>query len=59
MDLEKRKKIYAQAQQFIHDEGHMVVPYHMNYVTAMRSNVKGYVVHPLRYCDFRWTYLEG
>jgi peptide/nickel transport system substrate-binding protein len=59
VDLEKRKKIYAQAQQFIHDEGHMVVGYHMNYVTAMRSNVKGYVVHPLRYCDFRWTYLEG
>jgi peptide/nickel transport system substrate-binding protein len=59
VDMEKRKKIYAQAQQFIHDEGHMVVPYHMNYVTAMRSNVKGYVVHPLRYCDFRWTYLEG
>ncbi len=59
VDLEKRKQIYAQAQQFIHDEGHMVVGYHMNYVTAMRSNVKGYVVHPLRYCDFRWTYLEG
>jgi peptide/nickel transport system substrate-binding protein len=59
VDVEKRKKVYAQAQQFIHDEGHMVVPYHMNYVTAMRSNVKGYVVHPLRYCDFRWTYLEG
>ena len=59
VDMEKRKRIYAQAQQFIHDEGHMVVAYHMNYVTAMRSNVKGYVVHPLRYCDFRWTYLEG
>ena len=59
VDMEKRKKVYAQAQQFIHDEGHMVVAYHMNYVTAMRSNVKGYVVHPLRYCDFRWTYLEG
>ena len=37
----------------------MAVGYHMNYVTAMRSNVKGYIVHPLRYCDFRWTYLEG
>ena len=24
VDMEKRKKIYAQAQQFIHDEGHMV-----------------------------------
>ena len=59
VDMEKRKRIYAQAQQFIHDEGHMVVAYHMNYATAMRSNVKGYVVHPLRYCDFRWTYLEG
>jgi peptide/nickel transport system substrate-binding protein len=59
VDMEKRKRIYAQAQQFIHDEGHMVVGYHMNYVTAMRSNVKGYIVHPLRYCDFRWTYLEG
>jgi peptide/nickel transport system substrate-binding protein len=59
VDLERRKKLYAQAQQVIHDQGHMVVPYHMNYVTAMRSQVKGYIVHPLRYCDFRWTHLEG
>ena len=58
-DLRKRKEIYAQAQQLISEEGHMVIAYHSNYVTAMSRKVKGYVVHPLRYADFRWTYLES
>lgn len=59
VDLEKRKKSYAEAQQLIHDQGYVIVPYHMNYVTAMRKTVKGYKVHPLRFCDFRQTYLDA
>ena len=55
----KRKEVYAQAQQVISRRGAHGVVYHTNYITAMRSNVKGYIVHPLRYCDFRWTYLEA
>jgi peptide/nickel transport system substrate-binding protein len=58
-DVRKRKDAYAQAQQSIHDDGHMVVAYHSNYVTAMRANIRGLVVHPLRYWDFRETYLEA
>ncbi len=58
-DARKRKEIYAQAQQLISDEGHYVIAYHSNYVSAMRANVRGYIVHPLRYWDSRWTYLEG
>ena len=41
VDMEKRKEIYAEAQQFIHDEGHMVVAYHMNYVTRDAEQREG------------------
>ncbi len=59
-DPRKRKEAYAQAEQLISDEGHMVIAYHSNYVTAMRNTVKGYVVNPLKILiDFRWTYLEA
>jgi hypothetical protein len=37
----------------------MMIAYHSNYVTALRSNVKGYAVNPIKnYVDHRWTYLE-
>ena len=58
-NVEKRKGIYAKLQQLLHDDGYMAVPYHSNYVTAMRRKVQGQTVHPLRYWDFRWTYLEA
>lgn len=58
-DFRKRKDIYARAQQSISEEGHMLVAYHSNYVSAMRRAVRGYTVHPLRWSDFRWTYLEA
>jgi len=58
-DLGKRKEAYAQAQQLCSDEGHVLVTYHSNYISAMRKRVQGYVPHPLRYVDLRWTYLEA
>jgi peptide/nickel transport system substrate-binding protein len=59
-DPRKRKELYAQAQQLIADEGHLVIAYHSNYVTAMRNTVKGYIVNPLKiFIDLRWTYLEA
>jgi peptide/nickel transport system substrate-binding protein len=58
-NLEKRRQIYARAQQLISDEGYMVIPYHANYVTAMRREVKGFTVSPVKASDFRWTYLEA
>ena len=59
IDAQKRKDIYARALQLIHSDGYMVVAYHSSFVTAMRKNVKGQVVHPLRFWDSRWTYLEA
>jgi peptide/nickel transport system substrate-binding protein len=57
-DPGKRKEAYAEAQRVISDEGHMAIAYHTQYVSATRGAVKGYTLHPLRYADFRWTYLE-
>lgn len=56
-DPQKRKEIYARALQLIHTDGYMVVASHSNFVTAMRRNVKGQLVHPLRLWDSRTTYL--
>lgn len=58
-DTPKRKEAYAEAQKVISDEGHYAVVYHTQYTSAMRSNVKGYTLHPLRWCDFRNAYLEA
>jgi len=58
-DPAKRKEIYAEVQKVISDEGHYAVAYHTQYVSAMRSTVKGYSLHPLRWCEFRNAYLEG
>jgi peptide/nickel transport system substrate-binding protein len=55
----KRKEIYAEVQRVISDEGHYAVTYFTQYVSAMRASVKGYTLHPLRWCDFRTTSLEG
>ena len=58
-DPGKRKEAYAEAQRVISDEGHYGVVYHTQYTSAMRANVKGYTLHPLRWCDFRNTFLEA
>jgi peptide/nickel transport system substrate-binding protein len=58
-DPGKRKEIYAEVQRVISDEGHYAVAYHTQYVSALRSTVKGYALHPLRWCDFRHSWLEG
>ena len=58
-DLRKRKSLYAQAQQIISEDANWVVAYHTNVVVATRRNVRDQLVHPLRYWDFRWTYLEA
>ena len=42
----------------ISDEGHYAVVYHSQYVSAMRTAVKGYTPHPIRWCDFRNAYLD-
>jgi len=58
-DIGKRKEAYAQAQRLISNEAQLGVGCFTQYVSAMRSSVKGYVVHPLKLCDFRTAYLVG
>jgi peptide/nickel transport system substrate-binding protein len=58
-EFKKRKELYARAEQMIHVDGPWVVAYFTMYVAAMRSNVKGVAVHPLRWWDFREAYFEG
>lgn len=58
-DAAKRRELYAQVQRLIADDGHVGIPYHTNYTVALRREVKGYVVHPLRHNEFRWTSLEA
>ena len=55
----KRREFYAEVQRVISDEGHYAVTYFTQYVSAMRASVKGYSLHPLRWCDFRNASLEG
>ena len=59
VETARRKEAYAEAQKVISDEGHYAVVYLTQYTSAMRANVKGYSLHPLRWCDFRNTYLEA
>jgi peptide/nickel transport system substrate-binding protein len=59
VNTQQRKTIYGQAEQIIHEDGPWVVAYFTTYVTAMRNEVKGQVVNPLRLWDFRRTYLAG
>jgi peptide/nickel transport system substrate-binding protein len=58
-DMGKRREAYAEVQRVISDEGHYAVTYFTQYVSAMRASVKGYALHPLRWCDFRNASLEG
>jgi peptide/nickel transport system substrate-binding protein len=58
-DMGKRRELYAEVQRVISDEGHYAVTYFTQYVSAMRASVKGYALHPLRWCDFRNASLEG
>ena len=58
VDTDKRKEIYAQIQQIVAEDGPQLIPYHKSYITAHRNEVKGYPVHPLRWVDLRWTWLD-
>jgi peptide/nickel transport system substrate-binding protein len=59
IDPQKRKAFYARAEQMVHTDGPWVLAYFTTYVSAMRSNVKGLAVHPLRWWDFRTAYFEA
>jgi peptide/nickel transport system substrate-binding protein len=58
-DPGKRKEYYAEAARLLSEEGDMGIAYFTQYTCALRSAVKGYVVHPLRWCDFRTASLTA
>lgn len=42
-DGEKRKQIYAEAQQIISEQGGVLIPYFAPYLQAMRQVVQGHI----------------
>lgn len=57
-DLERRKEIYAEIQEIVAEDGPSIITYHKTYITAVRNEVKGYVVHPIRWVDVRSVWLD-
>ncbi|MCC6791664.1 MAG: ABC transporter substrate-binding protein [Thermomicrobiales bacterium] len=57
-DFEKRKAAYAQVQEIVAEDGPSLIAYHKSYITATREQVKGYIQHPIRWVDVRWTWLD-
>ncbi len=55
--VEGRKAIYADVAKLFRDEGPIVTPYFVNYLSAGRANMKGFEPHPIRWSDFRSTWL--
>jgi ABC-type transport system substrate-binding protein len=47
--VEARKGIYTQVATLFRDEGPIVAPYFLNYITAGRANMKGFEPHPIRW----------
>lgn len=46
VDQEKRKNLYLQAQEIIHEDCPLVPLMHLDLAVGMRKEVKGYVLHP-------------
>ena len=58
-DPDKRKELYAQAQELLHEEGSVIISYFKPALMAIRNNVKGFTPHPATWLDFRSTSLEA
>jgi peptide/nickel transport system substrate-binding protein len=59
VDVEERKKLYAEVQQILASEGPAIIPYFSNYISAVNNRVKGYTPHALKWVELREVYLEG
>lgn len=57
-DQEKRKELYAQAQQLLSDEGGVIISYFKPVVMAMSKEVQGFNPHPASWLNFRDTWLS-
>ena len=56
-ELEARQDLYAEALQLIHDEAPWLFLHSESQVTAIRSDVEGFIVHPAeRYLGYRASF---
>lgn len=54
-DPETRQTLYYQAQETLHEEGAVIIPYFTPTATAMRHNFDGFKIHPSGWLNFRET----
>ena len=45
-DVEERRKLYAQAQELMHEEVPTVIPVFFDLLAAQREYVEGFLLHP-------------
>lgn len=58
-DFDKRKEMYARAEEIIKEEGGYIITYFLPSVVAMRKEVKGFHAHPANWVDLETTWLEA
>jgi|DewCreStandDraft_1066081.scaffolds.fasta_scaffold00369_23 peptide/nickel transport system substrate-binding protein len=58
-DAAKRAAIYIRAAKLIQQEGHSVIAYFRDVITAASKRVRNYTAHPLTLVDLRAVWLEG
>lgn len=58
LDLEKRKVIALQIEEIMKEEVPAIIPFFINGVTFVRSNVQGYVPDRIGFRDHRRTFLS-
>jgi peptide/nickel transport system substrate-binding protein len=56
---DRRKEFYKQAQQLLHDEGAVILPYFLPVFSAMRTAVQGFQPHPAVWVDLRDVKIEA
>lgn len=58
LNVERRKKLYQEAQQLLSEEGPVLIPYFVNVMSAYRREVVGFQAHPLTSFDLRYVSLQ-
>jgi peptide/nickel transport system substrate-binding protein len=59
LDEDKRMGLYQQAQSILTDEGPALIPAYTSFISAWKTYVKGYSVHPMTWFDhLRWVTIE-
>jgi peptide/nickel transport system substrate-binding protein len=58
-DQPTREKLYKEAERVIHDDAPWVPLVHNAQLTALKTSVHGYELHPTGKVRFRWTWLDN